>query len=170
MSLQELSSKDGSWERLLADWKTQCESYGQDFDDFAVATFGVLGPLAQNGHPKAEVYGFHVGIDCWVVCEANHTMIPGYDGYVLRVRNMTFAPRFDFEDLGVDAYGKALTGLFGGILALSHAVRAAKHIKFHLRSPADRTFFQSLTEPLLKIPEFDTVEVKGAWLYVTKKK
>ena len=95
--------------------------------------------------------------------------MPGIDGYVLRVRNMTFAPRFDFDDLGVDAYGKALTGLFGGILALSEAVRVSPHIKFHLRSPADRTFFQALTEPLLKIPLFDTVAAKGAWLYVTKK-
>lgn len=170
MSIQELSARDGSWDRLLASWKVQCEGYGQDFGDFAGATFGVLGALAKEGHPKAEVYGFHVGAECWVICEANHTMIPGYNDYVLRVRNMTFAPRFDFEDVGVDAYGKALTGLFGGILALSHSLRPAPYIKFHLRSPADRTFFQSLTEPLLQIPVFDTVEVKGAWLYVTKKK
>ena len=169
MSLVKLSVQDGSWEKLRADWKEQCEGYGQDFDEFAYATFNVLGPLATHGHAKAEVYGFHVGTDCWVICEANHTQLPGYDGYVLRVRNMTFAPRFDFDDVGVDSYGKALTGLFGGILALSHAVRAAPHIKFHLRSPADRTFFQALTEPLLKIPLFDVVEVKGAWLYVTKK-
>jgi hypothetical protein len=169
MSIKKLSVEDGSWPDLLDIWKTQCEGYGQDFDEFAVATFGVLNPLAADGHPKAEVYGFHVEDECWVVCEANHTLLPGYDGYVLRVRNMTFAPRFDFGDVGVDAYGKALTGLFGGILALSHAVRPAPHIKFHLRSPADRTFFQALTEPLLKIPLFDTVEVKGAWLYVTKK-
>lgn len=164
-----LSTQDGSWLSLLAAWKAQCESYGQDFEEFAPATFGVLNPLATDGHPKAEVYGFFVGDQCWVVCEVNHTMLPGYDGYVLRVRNMTFAPRFDFEDLGVDSYGKALTGLFGGVLALSHHVRKAPHIKFHLRSPADRTFFQALTEPLLEIPSFDTVEVKGAWLYVTKK-
>lgn len=167
--LKQLSVQDGSWQAVLDAWKKQCDGYGQDFDEFAVATIGVLAPLADVGHPKAEVYGFHVGDDCWVICEANHTMLPGYDGYVLRVRNMTFAPRFDFEDLGVDAYGKALTGLFGGILALSHAVRKAPHIKFHLRSPADRTFFQALTEPLLQIPLFDTAEVKGAWLYVTKK-
>jgi hypothetical protein len=167
--IKALSEGDGSWPSVLNTWKAQCEGYGQDFDEFAPATFGVLGPLAVEGHAKAEVYGFFVGEECWVVCEVNHTMLPGYDGYVLRVRNMTFAPRFDFEDLGVDSYGKALTGLFGGVFALSHAVRKAPHIKFHLRSPADRSFFQALTEPLLKIPSFDSVEVKGAWLYVTKK-
>lgn len=167
--INQLQNKDGSWPAVLAAWKTQCEGYEQDFDDFAVATFGVLNPLAADGHPKAAVYGFFVEGQCWVVCEANHTQLPGYSGYVLRVRNMTFAPRFDFEDLGVDAYGKALTGLFGGILALSHSVLAAPHIKFHLRSPADRTFFQALTEPLLKLAELDSVAVKGSWLYVTKK-
>lgn len=167
--IRALSQNDGSWPAVLAAWKTQCEGYGQDFDEFAPATFGVLNPLAVEGHQKAEVYGFFVGNECWVVCEVNHTLLPGYVGHVLRVRNMTFAPRFDFEDLGVDSYGKALTGLFGGVFALSHAVRKAPHIKFHLRSPADRTFFQALTEPLLAIPEFDSVEVKGAWLYVTKK-
>lgn len=153
----------------MAKWKQQCEEFGQDFDEFAPASFSVLNPLATNGHHKAAVYGFYVGEECWVVCEVNHTMLPGYDGYVLRVRNMTFAPRFDFEDVEVDAYGRVLTGLFGGVLALSHDVRKAPHIKFHLRSPADRTFFQALTEPLLRIQEFDSVSVKGAWLYVTKK-
>lgn len=169
MSLKQLSTHDGSWQALLEAWKAQCEAYAQDFDEFAVATIGVLAPLADVGHPKSEVYGYHMDGQCWVICEANHTLLPGYQGYVLRVRNMTFSPKFDFEDLDIDAYGKALTGLFGGILSLSEEVKKAPHVKFHLRSPADRTFFQALTEPLLKMPLFDSVEVKGAWLYVTKK-
>lgn len=167
--IKKLCVQDGSWTELKESWKAQCESYDQEFDEFATATFGVLDPLATEGHLKAEVYGFFVGSDCWVVCEVNHTQLPGYQGYVLRVRNMTFAPKYDYEDLDVQAYAKVLTGLFGGILALSHDVRRAPHIKFHLRSPADRTFFHSLTEPMLTLPLIDTASVKGAWLYVTKK-
>lgn len=169
MTIKKLSTEDGSWDAVMDGWRGQCQAYEQDFDDFAVATFGVLAPLAANGHEKAEVYGFFVENECWVVCEVNHTMLPGYEGYVLRVRNMTFAPKYDFGDFDVDAYAKVLTGLFGGVLALSHGVRRAPHIKFHLRSPADRTFFQALSEPLLAIPSFDSVAVRGAWLYVTKK-
>jgi hypothetical protein len=167
--LTELNENDGSWQALKADWRAQCETYGEDFDGYGLATFGVLDPLAATGHAKSCVYGFHVGGSCQMVCEANRTMLPGYTGYVLRVRNTTFAPKFDFEDQTVESYGTALVGLFGGILALSDSLGPTPHIKFHLRSPADRTFFQALCEPLLTLPIFDSIAVRGAWLYVTKK-
>jgi hypothetical protein len=66
MSLIKLSVHDGSSDKLRADRKEQREGYGQDFEDFAYVTFSVLSSLAVDGHPKAEVYGYHVGIDCWV--------------------------------------------------------------------------------------------------------
>jgi hypothetical protein len=168
MALVALGVDNGSWQALKAQWRDECARYDEEFEGYAVATFSVLDPLAELGHPKSGVYGFYVNEDCQMICEANRTMLPGYVGYVLRVRNMTFAPKFDFEDQPVNTYGNALVGLFGGILGLSNS-EATPHIKFHLRSPADRTFFHALCEPLLRIPIFDTVEVRGAWLYVTKK-
>jgi len=170
MALVALTEEDGSWQRLKADWRRQCEAFNEDFDSYGLATFSVLDPLAAEGHPKTDVYGFFVREECQMICETNRTMLPGYDGHVLRVRNMTFAPKYDFEDQPLDSYGSALVGLFGGVVGLSDSALApARHIKFHLRSPADRTFFQALCTPLLRIPIFDTAEVKGAWLYVTKK-
>lgn len=167
--LTELNEQDGSWQALKADWRAQCEEFGEDFESYGLATFGVLDPLAVDGHPKSGVYGFFVEKRCQMVCEANRTMLPGYSGYVLRVRNMTFAPKYDFEDQPVETYGTALVGLFGGVVALSDTLGPTPHIKFHLRSPADRTFFQALCEPLLTLPLFDSIGVRGAWLYVTKR-
>lgn len=164
-----LSEADESWQKLKAQWRAQCDGYGEDFDSYGQATFGVLNPLAADGHRKSHVYGFYVKDECQMICEANRTMIPDYVGYVLRVRNMTFAPKYDFDDQPVDLYGQALVGLFGGVLALSDSLGPTPHIKFHLRSPSDRTFFQALSAPLTTLPIFDSVAVKGAWLYVTKK-
>lgn len=154
MALVPLGEDNGSWQNLKEQWRQQCAEYDEDFDAYSLATFSVLDPLARQGHPRSNVYGFFVRAECQMICEANRTMIPGYEGFVLRVRNMTFAPKFDFEDQTVETYGHALVGLFGGVLALSDSLGPTPHIEFHLRSPSDRTFFQALSEPLLQIPIF----------------
>lgn len=44
----------------------------------------------------------------------------------------------------------------------------AKEIKFHLRSPQDYDFFRAVRPSLAKISRFESVEMKGAWLYITR--
>lgn len=169
MTIKPLGTDNGSWQHLKFLWRSQCADFGEDFDSYGQATFSVLDPLADLGHPRSGVYGFFSSdSDCDLVCEANRAIIPGYNGHVLRVRHMTFAPKFDFGDEPVDAYGHALVGLFSGMLNLSNSLGDTPHIKFHLRSPSDRTFFHALATPLGTLPIFESVAVRGAWLYVTK--
>src|SRR5262245_11228567 len=117
--LKALSEKDGTWQALKEHWREQCAKYGEDFESFGMATFAVLDPLAAEGHRKAAVYGYMQADECQMICEVNHTYLPGYDDKVLRVRNITYSPKLDFEDRPVDDYAKALVGLFAGVVHLS---------------------------------------------------
>jgi hypothetical protein len=167
--LNPLSDQDGSWAALKQNWRAQCQKHEEDFDWYAVGAFSVLDPLAAEGHPRAGIYGLpDEDADYAAICQANRTPLPGYDGQVLRVRLMVFAPKYDFGDLEIDDYARVLVGLFSGIVELSQEDMNAKHIKFHLRSPADRQFFAALQQPLTRIPLFETVILHGSWLYVTK--
>src|SRR5690606_15735785 len=97
------------------------------------------------------------------ICQANCTGLPGYDGPVLRIRFMLFAPDYDFGEKDLDDYGMLLADLFLGVIELSEDVLQARYVKIHLRSPADRQFFTILGRGLEQSDHFDSVHVKGAW-------
>jgi hypothetical protein len=168
MPLTRLSAKDGTWDGLKQAWRAECEKFGEDFDNYALGTFAILDPLALEHSKKAGIFGLPDGGSISALCQANCTPLPGHPKPVLRVRFMTFSPRFDFGDLEVTDYARVLVGMFFGIIALSQRVMAAKEVKFHLRSLADRQFFAALETPLSKVSSFKRVEVQGMWLYVTK--
>lgn len=168
-NFRKLSTKDGSWDVLKAEWQGQCASYGEDFEAYAQGTFSVLTPLAEGGEPQAGVYAFMEGEKHTAIFQANCTPLPGYNGPVLRVRFMTLAPQYDFGDFGVDRYSDVLAGVFGAALMLSFDDMKSQHLKFHLQSPADRQFFAMLEGPLGRMSYFETVQIRGAWLYITKK-
>lgn len=168
MPLSRLSASDGSWEALKRAWRAECEKFDEDFETYAPATFSILDPLALENSKKAGIFGLRDGSSMSAVCQANCTPLPGHPKPVLRVRYMTFSPRFDFGELEVQDYAKALVQLFFGIIDLSQRVMAANEVKFHLRSLADRQFFAALEMPLSKVSAFKRVEVQGMWLYVTK--
>ncbi|WP_404289651.1 hypothetical protein ACD578_25635 [Microvirga sp. RSM25] len=166
---RKLSAQDGSWEALKAEWHGQCSSYGEDFDSYAQGTFSVLTPLAENSEPDAGVYAYLDGGKHAAIFQANCTPLPGYTGPVLRVRFMTLAPQYDFGDFGVDQYSDVLAGVFATSMALSDIDMKSQHLKFHLQSPADRQFFAMLEGPLGRTGIFESVQIRGAWLYITKK-
>lgn len=167
--LVKISARDGTWDALKAEWQSQCASYGEDFDTYAQGTFSVLGPLADSEEPKAAVFAHMKNGHHAAIFQANCTPLPGYTGPVLRVRFMTLAPQYDFGDYGVDEYSDVLAGIFASSLALSYGEMQSQHLKFHLQSPADRQFFAVLEAPLGEIGIFESVQIRGSWLYVTKK-
>ena len=168
MPLIPLSDADDSWATLKTNWRAECEQFDEDFDSYAQGTFTVLDALAAQAERNAGIYGLGDSPSIDAFCQANCTPLPGHPEPVLRVRLMTFAPRYDFGDVDIGGYAKLLMGLFFGIVELSEGPMAAEEIKFHLRSLADRQFFAALETPLARVRQFKRVEVKGMWLYVTK--
>jgi hypothetical protein len=164
-----LRTSDGSWQRFRASWAEECERYGAVIEDYAPATLAELQRLADIGHPRAEVYALENNFRFECVCQANCTPLPGFDGPVLRFRFITYAPEFDFGDYQIEAYVGMVVRSFAAGLRLSETDMPARHIKFHLRSPAERQFFASLGTQLSAMNVFAEVSTHGAWLQITKR-
>lgn len=164
-----ITVENGNWNRLQAAWRNECERFGEDFDDYASGSFSILSQLAEKPEPKAGVYGLRYDDVFSAICQTNVATLPGYDGPVVRVRMITFSPIFDFEINDVDQYAGVLADLLQGVIDLSDGEMNARHIKFHLRSPADRNFFTTLGRHLGGTSLFEKVEVRAGWLYVTKR-
>lgn len=170
MTLERVSLADGAWESLCRQWEGECEEFGEEFDEFAPASFPVLDALAR-GTPFANAGVFAVleNGEYLAACQINATLLPGYTGKVLRVRHIVFSPRYDLSpDLEVEDYAKTLVGVFGGVIVLSYKNMVASHIKFHLRSPAERQFGTLFKEALEGHGAFSEVAMRGAWIYLSK--
>jgi hypothetical protein len=169
MDLERLSARDGTWQQLKSDWQDQCAAFGGDFADFAPGTMSELESLAQGNNASAGAFGSRRADGSFgAACQVNCTYLPGYDGKVVRVRFITLSPSFDFGEFGAEEYAEVLGGVFVGVMRLSESVWPAPHVKFHLRSPADRPFFDGVRVGLQSISALQTVELKGMWLYITK--
>ena len=163
-----LLKSNKTWDVFKADWEAQCAVYEEDFDSYAEGTFSVVSDLLDQDDGKAGLFAVKVGGAFVSMCQLNLAMLPGYTSSVLRVRFMTLSPEYDFGDKSVDEYASVLVATFAMVLAVSDTQMNAKHIKFHLRSPADRPFFAMLGKNLNDHAMFHSVQIRGAWLYVTK--
>lgn len=164
---EKLVPGDG-WDGLVAAWKAQCEALGEDFDGYASASLPVLEELAGKNDVSYTVFGLQdeSSGEFDAVCSVNWTHLPGYTGKVLRVRNLLFAPKFDFGEFEVSDYALVLTRVFARAVGLAIGLMPSRHIKFHLRSPVERQFFALAGAQLDALDEFQAVNVRGAWLYV----
>jgi hypothetical protein len=164
-----LTTADNSWEDFIEDWKRQCEVQGEDFSLYETGPIQVVRDLAEaQPQEEARVYGLKRGKHFNAMCQVNRTFLPGYTGKVLRVRMMYLSPYYDYGDYPVEEYTEILISLFINIAELSYGEMESPHIKFHLRSPADRQFFAMLGAKLDKFSGFSSVALRGAWLYITK--
>lgn len=160
---------DGSWNQLCDVWRSECEEFGEDFDQYANASMPVLRDLAAEENANAGVFALQSEDgDYHAMCQANSTYLPGYDGKVLRVRHLLMSPYYDFGDFTIEEYSMILGRMFARTVLLSVKDLPSRHIKFHLRSPADRQFFATIGNGLGQTDLFSDVAMKGSWLYLTK--
>lgn len=168
MEFKRISQENGLWQKLWASWDKICSSYDEDFRDFAPSSLTVLQPLAES--PQTDSSGVFALIESGetlAVCQLNVAWIKGYDSKVLRLRHLLLSPEFDFSDeITVARYVRILSEMFTGTVACANNEMPAKHIKLHLQSPADREFFKEIEEYLTKAATFNSVKMRGAWLYI----
>lgn len=172
VSFQRISLENGRWRDLLVAWEAECSTYGENLEDYAVASLPTVKPLAEGVQTNsAGVYGLEGESGYMALCQLNVGFIPGYRDKVLRVRHSIFAPRFDFDNtVTFQEYVNVIADLLTGVLAVSDAEMVAPNVKFHFRSPAEREFFQAFREAAEARGAFGDIQMKGAWLYIEKLK
>jgi hypothetical protein len=171
---QSLWVEDGTWQAFQDDWKKQCAEAGEPFEDYAPDITEILrqnaaGEVAQTALTKSSVCG--ISDDSgrfWAVAMLNWVkQLPGTNAPTVRVRHLIVCPRLDFGLDEVEKYVQVLVGAVGGIISVAEQHFEVKHLRFHLRSPADINFFAVLGAAMARSPKFEGVETRGAWLYIT---
>lgn len=171
MKLVRLNKCDGTWDRLEASWKSECDNFGEDFQSYAEASVGTLRDECDDG-----AIDQHTGVFALqdqdgrehAACFLNSALLPGYVGRVLRVRHFVLSPYYDFEALAPEVYASVLGDYFIALVDCSETVLKSPHIKLHYRSPNDRPFFAAFGMTMRSTGRFSTVESRGMWLHLTK--
>ena len=155
---------------MISQWQKECDDFGEEFIDFAPASLPALAPFADELESDVEgVYACFDGSNYHGALKLNLAHIAGYQGKVLRSRHMVFSPRFDFDEkLSITDYTTLLTELVLGVLAVSDAEMSAPHVKFHFRSPAEKSFFNVFAGVVSSRGMFKDVAMRGTWLYISK--
>ncbi|KQB95771.1 hypothetical protein AL073_13865 [Loktanella sp. 1ANDIMAR09] len=158
------------WAKIVLQWEEQTNSYSENFVDHAPASMPVLEELATSAPLRdAGVYSYADKDEVLAILQANVALLPGYSGRVLRIRHIVLSPKYEFDDkIELDDYGSALVGVFAGTLVLSVKDMIAPHIKFHLRSPAERMFGEEFTKVLQNSGVFKECAMKGSRIYLSK--
>ncbi len=133
-----------------------------------MASWPVLSECAEADMRDEGVYALEFDGETHAICRANSVLIPNYIGKVLRVRHILMSPFYDFGDVSIEKYARALSKLFVGAIHLSNIGLPSPHVKFHLRSVADRQFFSTIGDSMSELDMFSSVKLKGSWLYITK--
>lgn len=166
--LERLLDADGTWPEFERDWQSQCENFGEDFSQYAVGSLPVLRDIASKDDRDSSVYGLRAEDGSFAsVVMVNRTLLPNYTGQVLRVRHLLMSPSHDFGEHTIDDYAAILSRTFSRTVHLAFTTMPARHVKFHLRSPADRQFFSSALTALSDFDMFSDVAMRGSWLYLS---
>ncbi len=168
MEISRLLVEDGTWSHFEEDWKGQCEEVEDDFDCYAPAPLSVIREFATKVSDKDWAVAISHGGRFMAVACAIKTIQKGFNGTVLRIREVTVCPLLDYGNLDENAYIDTLIGILNGAINLSESHLVANHIKLHLRSPADAVFFRAFGNTLDSRGVFAASEAHGAWLTISK--
>lgn len=168
MDIVRLRIVDGSWERFQSDWEAQCGQMGDAFCDYATSSLVPIKETAESDAAEEWAIALTDGGRIMAVALAIRTSQKPYVGKVLRIREVTVCPLLDYGLLPESVYIDTLIALLNGSVKLSETGLRAKHIKMHLRSPADAVFFRAIGNTLDSKGVFEATEAHGAWLSFTK--
>lgn len=169
MDIIRLLHSDNTWASLEKDWEQQCSKVDEDFRQFATAARSSIARASIEPMKDEWAIGLKRDDTHLAIAYARATRQKGFDGKVLRIREVCVCPLLDYGELEENEYIATLIGILNGAVNLSETKLVAKHIKIHLRSPADASFFRSFGQTLDSKQVFANVETHGAWLTITKK-
>lgn len=168
MEVIRLSVGDNSWADLITDWKSQCVEVDEDFSSYGIATMEPISKFAEADADKEWAIAIKDGNRFMAIACAIRTMQKPFNGWVLRIREVTVCPLLDYGNLDDNSYSDTLIAILNGAIKLSESELEAQHIKLHLRSPTDAVFFRAFGNTLDSKGVFAATEAHGAWLTISK--
>lgn len=163
--LHSCSPENGLWKAVQKEWHQQCEDYEEDVDNYASASMPVLQALSETPTRRAKVFVLlDEGHKPHAVFQANSARLPGFEGFVLRIRHLVLSPEYDYGKHEIEDYKTLLASCFGHACELARTSMQSDHVKFHFRTSADLYFFKAAYPSLLEEPAFKDVIMYGAWL------
>lgn len=168
MEIVRLQTSDGSLAHFEKDWAEQCAAVGDEVETFGVATLAPIRGFAEANSDNQWAIAIKDGGRFMAAACAIRAMQKPFNGWVLRIREVTVCPLLDYGNLDENAYVDTLIAILNGALKLSESDLVAEHIKLHLRSPADAVFFRAFGNTLDSKGVFAATEAHGAWLTISK--
>lgn len=167
-SFVRVSSENGLWQQILDQWRSQAEGFDDDFESYESGALSIIRPLAEGPQAKnVAIYGLEIDGAYAAIAQLNTALLPKTTGVTLRVRMMLLSPEFDQGSHSIDEYGDLMGHILSNTILVAKNEMKADHVKFHLRSPADRTFFTTMGISLGNQNVFTAVHTTGSWLYIT---
>ena len=161
---------DGSLAALEAQWKTECEASGEDYEEYASTYLPHARQICgENGaDDRYRIYALKDGESYVAIMHVNRAQLPKSDGWTLRLNWVLLSPRFDYTDVSAAELAKIVANTIRGAVILSDGEMPAKHIKIRFGNATDRDLFTGISAGLQMGSEFASSEIKGAWMEITK--
>lgn len=171
MNFVRIGEAEHTWASFTDDWTKACAEYDEEFEDYASSIISVLKPICGNLERRAGVFAVFDEGAYHGICQLNCTTLPGYTSPVLRMRHLTISPHYDLGTREISEYAVLMVETVIGIWRLSEDETSdfhAKHIKFHMKSPADKNLFLTIGQTLGETERMDS-KMYGGWLELTKR-
>lgn len=169
MELRRLQLCDGSWAELEADWQSQCDEIVDDYENYCFGPIESVKRTAAMGDENEWAFSIKENNRHLITAICRRVQQKPFDGWVLRVREVSVSPFLDSGFLNEDVYADVLVALLFEAIKLSSTYLMADHVKMHLRSPADAVFFKAVRNSLDIEGVIVATETHGAWFTVSKK-
>lgn len=161
------------FDSLRDSWAQETAAYGDE--EYAVAQIEhankIVAEQEGGGYRPQANYGVYVLADdvtkCHGLAHFNRAMLPGTEGWTLRVVWVLLAPRYDYEEITDETAAWLIGGFVYAALQLcERGALKADHLKIHLQNRSDRRLAAYLVQSLEKPTGRTKVSVKGNWLHI----
>lgn len=159
--------------QLEADWRRQCEAFGEDLDEYAAPSMAHAREIVAGKH-DTDKYGIYILVngerqECLAHC--NVARLPGTTGITLRMVWVLLAPRYDFDEVEPKTLASIAAALVIETIRLTaggeEPQMRADHIKIHLSGVGDRQFFSGVAHALQGAGHVQDVAIRGNWLHMS---
>lgn len=160
------------FEELKGEWAAQALGFGDtSYADGYLQHAESIITKPKPAMPRGSHYGVYALTDdetnCHGLAHFNRALLPGTQGWTLRVVWTLLAPRYDYEELSDEKTAEIISGiLFSSFKLCRDGGLASENLKLHMPSRDDRRLAVLLAKGLENDSQGMQVSVRGNWLHL----